>query len=218
MPGSLRCCVHSQSCGACCTNSCQHMSHISRKHVWLVAQPELRRVLYPLFIHTFLQLVERGAAAEAAQLMGRHKRRFGEGAPHPSKTRKQAWRRSALQLFAHILTQFALCISLPSMHGVVCYAVPGSMYACHSSAQERAGCKYGAKKPGSCGTRGMVLPCAAGAGRSAGAEQPRAAQNESCRSSGAQHALPRAPEWLCLRAPDRLPAGAPLGAAARAAQ
>ena len=53
-------------------------------------QPELRRVLYPLFIHTFLQLVERGAPGDAAQFMARYKRRLLEGAAHASKTRRQA--------------------------------------------------------------------------------------------------------------------------------
>ena len=52
-------------------------------------QPELRRVLYPLFIHTFLRLVERGAPGDAARFMARCKRRFLEGAAHASKMRRQ---------------------------------------------------------------------------------------------------------------------------------
>jgi hypothetical protein len=51
-------------------------------------------VLYPVFIHTFLNLLERGGAGEAAQFMGRHKRRFCEAAAHPSRTRKQVQLRS----------------------------------------------------------------------------------------------------------------------------
>ncbi|EIE22407.1 putative TAF5 [Coccomyxa subellipsoidea C-169] len=52
-------------------------------------KPELRRILYPVFIHTFLELVERGAPGEAAQLMNRYKKQFGDNAAHPSKMRKQ---------------------------------------------------------------------------------------------------------------------------------
>lgn len=50
-----------------------------------ILQPELRRVLYPVFIHSFLELVERGAPGESSQMMMRYKRRFAEH----SKTRAQ---------------------------------------------------------------------------------------------------------------------------------
>ena len=56
----------------------------------LSLQPELRRILYPIFIHTFLDLMQKGATAEAMQLMTRFKRRFREDAAFPSKIRKQA--------------------------------------------------------------------------------------------------------------------------------
>lgn len=52
-------------------------------------QPELRRILYPVFIHTFLDLMQKGSTAEAMQLMNRFKRRFREDAAFPSKIRKQ---------------------------------------------------------------------------------------------------------------------------------
>ncbi|BDA43395.1 Transcription initiation factor TFIID subunit 5 [Coccomyxa sp. Obi] len=50
---------------------------------------ELRRILYPVFIHTILELVERGAPGEAAQLMNRYKRQFAENSAFPSRLRKQ---------------------------------------------------------------------------------------------------------------------------------
>ena len=59
-------------------------------------QPELRRILYPVFIHTFLDLMQKGSTAEAMQLMNRFKRRFREDAAFPSKIRKQV--RSATTL------------------------------------------------------------------------------------------------------------------------
>lgn len=52
-------------------------------------QPELRRILYPIFIHTFLDLMQKGSTAEAMQLMNRFKRRFREDAAFQSKIRKQ---------------------------------------------------------------------------------------------------------------------------------
>ena len=55
----------------------------------LCMQPELRRILYPIFIHTFLDLMQKTATAEAMQLMNRFKRRFREDAAFPSKIRKQ---------------------------------------------------------------------------------------------------------------------------------
>ena len=47
-------------------------------------------MLYPLFIHTFLALAERGAPGDAARFMARGRRRFLEGAAHASKLRRQA--------------------------------------------------------------------------------------------------------------------------------
>ena len=52
-------------------------------------QAELGRVLYPVFLHTYLDLVDQGAAAAAAALMARHRRRFTEAGGRTSKLRMQ---------------------------------------------------------------------------------------------------------------------------------
>lgn len=59
-------------------------------------QPELQRILYPVFVHTFLDLMQKGSTAEALQLMNRFKRRFREDAAFPSKIRKQVGSASTL--------------------------------------------------------------------------------------------------------------------------
>lgn len=43
-------------------------------------QPELARVLWPVFMHVYLELIRRGAAAPAHGLLARHRPRFA-GAP-----------------------------------------------------------------------------------------------------------------------------------------
>ena len=86
----------SQSCGAGCMLACPPMQHPLRSLVWLLAQPELRRVLYPLFIYTFLQLVERGPPRAAPPRMAPPQPRVGAGAPPPPHTRQPARRGSAL--------------------------------------------------------------------------------------------------------------------------
>ena len=47
-------------------------------------------MLYPVFLHTYLDLVDQGAAAAAAALMARHRRRFTEAGGRTSKLRMQA--------------------------------------------------------------------------------------------------------------------------------
>ena len=42
-------------------------------------RPELSRVLYPVFVHSYLDLVAKGQANAAAGLLSRHKARFGGG-------------------------------------------------------------------------------------------------------------------------------------------
>ena len=74
----------------------------------LSLQPELRRILYPIFIHTFLDLMQKGATAEAMQLMNRFKRRFREDAAFPSKIRKQA-RPCRCRLMASLGLEAILC-------------------------------------------------------------------------------------------------------------
>ena len=74
----------------------------------LFLQPELRRVLYPIFIHTFLDLMQKGATAEAMQLMNRFKRRFREDAAFPSKIQKQA-RPCRCRLMASLGLEAILC-------------------------------------------------------------------------------------------------------------
>ena len=46
-------------------------------HHLSLLQPELARLLYPLFVHTYLELVSRGHPGEAAALLARHQARFG---------------------------------------------------------------------------------------------------------------------------------------------
>jgi len=67
-------------------------------------QAELARVLYPVFLHTYLDLVGQGAASEAAALMARHRTRFTEPGgrasklrtqvPRPPRAARTSWRRA----------------------------------------------------------------------------------------------------------------------------
>lgn len=52
-------------------------------------QHELAQVLYPVFIHCCLKLVEAQAAAEASQLISKHRQRFTNPGGQPSKIRMQ---------------------------------------------------------------------------------------------------------------------------------
>ena len=63
---------------------------------------ELRRILYPVFIHTILELVERGAPGDAAQLMNRYKRQFAENSAFSSRMRKQVLHTSLLSTLLHL--------------------------------------------------------------------------------------------------------------------
>lgn len=54
-----------------------------------VLQPELSRVLFPAFAHTYLNLVALGAQTEAQQLMGEHRQRFVDAAVGGSSLRIQ---------------------------------------------------------------------------------------------------------------------------------
>lgn len=49
--------------------------HHSLLHVcrWCCLQPELQRVLYPVFVHVYLQLVSYGAPQKAAELLHRYR-------------------------------------------------------------------------------------------------------------------------------------------------
>lgn len=44
-------------------------------------QPELSRLLYPLLIYCYLDLVGKGATAQAHKMMTKAQRRFAEGQP-----------------------------------------------------------------------------------------------------------------------------------------
>ncbi|KAK9792235.1 hypothetical protein WJX73_002210 [Symbiochloris irregularis] len=52
-------------------------------------QAELVRLLYPVFIHCYLHLIEKEAVEDAAQLMSKHKKRFLEADGGSSRTRLQ---------------------------------------------------------------------------------------------------------------------------------
>lgn len=67
----------------------------------IALQMELRRILYPVFIHTFLEIVERGAPGEAAQLMNRYKRQLAENSAFPSTMRKQVLQTNLLSITLH---------------------------------------------------------------------------------------------------------------------
>ena len=50
-------------------------------------RPELSRLLYPLFVHAYLALVSRGAAATAASLLASHKARFADAGGRAPRAR-----------------------------------------------------------------------------------------------------------------------------------
>lgn len=52
-------------------------------------QHELAQLLYPIFIHCCLKLVDAQAASEASQLISRYSRRFTTLGGNPSKIRMQ---------------------------------------------------------------------------------------------------------------------------------
>ena len=56
---------------------------------FLPLQPELSRVLFPAFAHTYLNLINIGAMPEAQQLMGAHRQRFLDAAVGGSNLRMQ---------------------------------------------------------------------------------------------------------------------------------
>ncbi len=48
-------------------------------------QPELSRLLYPVFVHCYLALVEKGATGLASNLMDKYKRRLDDMAARPAR-------------------------------------------------------------------------------------------------------------------------------------
>ena len=52
-------------------------------------QDELARVLYPLFIHCYLELISKRATSEAHQLLTKQKQRFISTGATTSKIRQQ---------------------------------------------------------------------------------------------------------------------------------
>ena len=90
-------------------------------------QPELRRILYPIFIHTFLDLMQKDSTAEAMQLMNRFKRRFREDAAFPSKIRKQVWPRQC-RLMASLGLDGIIC-SLPALLPLLCRSAAGTVHS-----------------------------------------------------------------------------------------
>lgn len=52
-------------------------------------RPELQRILYPLFIHCYLELIDKGATATANTLVQRHKRHLVDMGARVSKVRSQ---------------------------------------------------------------------------------------------------------------------------------
>lgn len=66
------------------TNVC--MSSESRVHV---VQDELARVLYPMFIHCYLELISKRATSEAHRLLTKQKQRFTSSGAQTAKIREQ---------------------------------------------------------------------------------------------------------------------------------
>lgn len=55
----------------------------------VTVQDELARVLYPLFIHCYLELISKRATSEAHQLLTKQKQRFISTSATTSKIRQQ---------------------------------------------------------------------------------------------------------------------------------
>jgi hypothetical protein len=66
-----------------------HPQHTHHTHALTAAalpplpQLELSRLLYPVFVHCYLALVEKGATGLASNLMDRYKRRMDDMAARP---------------------------------------------------------------------------------------------------------------------------------------
>ena len=64
-----------------------HSSICASPRTTIIAQPELARVLWPVFMHVYLELVRRSATGPAHTLLARHRPRFAgtaaDAAPLP---------------------------------------------------------------------------------------------------------------------------------------
>ena len=76
------------------------------------AQEELARVLYPLFIHCYLELISKRATSEAHQLLTKQKHRFTTSGAQTAKIREQVCNHShalALHVRIQLHADQALC-------------------------------------------------------------------------------------------------------------
>ena len=72
-----------------------------KPHITLdIMQGELSRILYPIFIHCYLELIKLRATSEAHQLLNKQAGRFTTSGNSSAKTRKQVHSRLAFSLFA----------------------------------------------------------------------------------------------------------------------
>ena len=62
-------------------------------------QDELARVLYPLFIHCYLELISKRATSEAHQLLTKQKQRFISTGATTSKIRQQVYLLTTLHIY-----------------------------------------------------------------------------------------------------------------------
>jgi WD40 associated region in TFIID subunit, NTD2 domain len=79
---AFRCTMHAcLCCIVCCCNTKQGTEVVAAQHAHnMVAQAEMTKVLWPVFLHCYLGLVKRNVTAEAHLLMTKHKARFTAGA------------------------------------------------------------------------------------------------------------------------------------------
>lgn len=77
---------------------CSQASHLS-SNIWAV-QDEFARVLYPLFVHCYLELITKRATSEAHRLLTKQKQRFTSSGAQNAQIRQQVCTLSSLQHLA----------------------------------------------------------------------------------------------------------------------
>lgn len=118
------CCVFLSMLHICCVkfdpDTGEAPVSLSLLHEWRPAlcdcrpalQAELARLLYPIFIHCYLHLIEKEATAAAAQLMSKHKKRFSEAPGVNTRTRLQVAAQFGDDLQVQLQDQVILCTPL----------------------------------------------------------------------------------------------------------
>ncbi|KAK9828987.1 hypothetical protein WJX72_003246 [[Myrmecia] bisecta] len=75
-------------------DTAQYVSSFDKLAAWVdhsldLYRNELSRVLYPVFLHCYLELVNKGSTADAHQLLSKYRKRFVMAGGQPSKVRTQ---------------------------------------------------------------------------------------------------------------------------------